>query len=191
MIKWWVNEIKLRNFTLSLNEKLYLAIFTKKIHRKYFQNLQMVLRIYCNDDKICEKSCLSYFGIMYPQVLLSHLIFFGGRARWNFGKVVAILSIIPTASCSAERLLSVLWRPKTNLRSTMGQDRLNHLALLCFECAYVNRLDIEKVIDEFSSKKVVPSSFSNQFSDKKTLIRFVLNFVKMWVSEFCSCQRES
>ena len=35
----------------------------------------------------------------------------------------------------------------------MGQDRLNHLALLCFERAYVNKVDIEKVIDEFSSKK--------------------------------------
>ena len=35
----------------------------------------------------------------------------------------------------------------------MGQDRLNHLAPLCFERAYVNRVDLEKVIDQFSSEK--------------------------------------
>ena len=46
-------------------------------------------------------------------------------------------------------LFSVLRRPKTNLRSTMGRDRLSHLALLSIEGAYVNRVDIEKVIDEF------------------------------------------
>ena len=67
-------------------------------------------------------------------------------------------------------LFSVLRRPKTNLRSTMGRDRLSHLALLSIEGAYVNRVDIEKVIDEFSLKKVVPNSFSNRFLDQKTLV---------------------
>ena len=33
--------------------------------------------------------------------------------------------------------------------NTMGQDCLSHLALLCTECAYVNRIDIETVINEF------------------------------------------
>ena len=32
------------------------------------------------------------------------------------------------------------------------QDHLGHLALLCIELAYVNRVDIERVIDEFPSK---------------------------------------
>ena len=36
----------------------------------------------------------------------------------------------------------------------MGQDRLSHLALLYIKGAYVNRVDIEKVIDDFLSKKV-------------------------------------
>ena len=52
----------------------------------------------------------------------------------------------------------------------MGRDRLSHLALLSIEGAYVNRVDIEKVIDEFSLKKVVPNSFSNRFLDQKTLV---------------------
>ena len=35
----------------------------------------------------------------------------------------------------------------------MGQDCLSHLAILCIEHANVDGLDIEKVTDEFSSKK--------------------------------------
>ena len=35
----------------------------------------------------------------------------------------------------------------------MGENRLSHLARLCIEHAYVNRVDTEKVIDEFSSQK--------------------------------------
>ena len=107
---------------------------------------------------------------MYSKVILFHPIFFGERARWNFGKVVVIFSVRLTVSCSAERLFNVLRRPKTNLKSIMSQDCLNHLAILCIERAYVDRLDTEKVIDEFSSKKVVPSSFSNQFLDQKTMV---------------------
>ena len=53
----------------------------------------------------------------------------------------------------------------------MGQDRFSHPALLCIERTYVNVVDIEKVIDEFSSKKeLVPSSFSNRFLYQKTLV---------------------
>ena len=44
---------------------------------------------------------------------VSFLFCFGQRARWNLGKVVVILSVIPTVSCSTERSLSVLRRPKT------------------------------------------------------------------------------
>ena len=59
---------------------------------------------------------------------------------------------------------------ETNLKSTIGQDRSGHLALLCVERAYVNRVDIEKAIDKFLSKNVVPSSFSNRFLDQKSLL---------------------
>ena len=90
---------------------------------------------------------------MYSKVVLPHPIFFGERARWKFGKVAVIFSVISTVSYSAERSFSVLRRPKTNLKSTMGQNCFSHLAILCIERAYVNRLDIVKVTDEFSPKK--------------------------------------
>ena len=145
MMKWWINEIKLRNFILNLNEKFYLPIFENRIRQKYFQNI----------------------------------------------------SKTSTLSCSVVQSFSALWRPKTNLRSAMGQDCLSNLELLRFERAYtaqkmrfsikdfyikcdqirsflgiwshlpkkslmktsffvpcyVNRVDIEKVIDGYPSKK--------------------------------------
>ena len=66
------------------------------------------------------------------------LSIFWERARWNFWKIVDILSVIPTFSCSTERSFGVLRRPKTNLKSTMGQDCLSHLALLCIERAFMS-----------------------------------------------------
>ena len=49
---------------------------------------------------------------------------------------------------------SVLRRTKPSFKSTIGQDCLSHRAMLCIERAYVNRLDIEKVIDLNIVKKM-------------------------------------
>ena len=71
----------------------------------------------------------------------------------HFAKVVRIFNVIPATSCAAERSFSALRRLKTYIRSTMGQDRLSHLALLSIERAYSNKIDMDKVIDEFASRK--------------------------------------
>ena len=68
----------------------------------------------------------------------------------NFGKVVVILSIIPAASCFAQRSFNLLQKPKTYLRSTRDQD---HLALLRIERGYSNRVDTKKVIDGYELRK--------------------------------------
>ena len=82
---------------------------------------------------------------MYPKAILSHSIFFGERFHCNFGEVAFILGVAPTASCAAEQSFSVLQRPKTDLRNTMGQDRLSHLALLCIKRAYINRVNFQPI----------------------------------------------
>ena len=64
-------------------------------------------------------------------------------------KVFSILATIPATSCSAERSFSALRRLKTYLRSTMGQKRLNNIALINVERAYANgalKNDMEKII---------------------------------------------
>ena len=89
---------------------------------------------------------------MYLKVILCYPIFFGERARCNFRKVVVILSIVPTVSSSLEQSFRVLQRSKTNLRSTMEQDRLSHLTLFFIERAYVSRVDFQPI---FSPKMLV------------------------------------
>ena len=67
-------------------------------------------------------------------------------------KVLKILATMPVTSCEAEQSFS-LKRLKTYLRSTMGEDRLNSLAVLNIHrgvCNTVMEEDIEKLVNKFS-----------------------------------------
>ena len=77
-------------------------------------------------------------------------------------KVFSIPATIPATSCSAERSFSALRRLKTYLRSTMGQKRLNSIALINVERAYANsalKNDMEKIIDIFGQRRNRQSYF--------------------------------
>lgn len=79
-----------------------------------------------------------------------------------FYKASSILATIPATSCSAERSFSGLRRVKTYLRSTMGQERLSSISLLCMERAYTNRTlknDMERIIDVFGQRSHRASHF--------------------------------
>ena len=68
-------------------------------------------------------------------------------------KVLKILATMPVTSCEAERSFSTLKRLKTYLRSTMGEDRLNSLAVLNIHrgvCNTVMEEEIEKLVNKFS-----------------------------------------
>ena len=76
-----------------------------------------------------------------------------------FYKASSILATIPATSCSAERSFSGLRRVKTYLRSTMGQERLSSISLLCVERAYTNRTlenDMDRIICFWPSKPSKP-----------------------------------
>ena len=66
----------------------------------------------------------------------------------------SILATIPATSCSAERSFSALRRLKTYLRSTMGDRRLNSLALINIQREYANVTlqNMEKIIDIFGRR---------------------------------------
>ena len=73
----------------------------------------------------------------------------------EFSKVTSILAVIPATSCSAERSFSGLRRLKTYLRSTMGQNRLNSLAIVCIERSYGNKVivnSMNKIINTFGQR---------------------------------------
>ena len=144
MMTRWVNHWV---FTLNLSEKLYFLIFEKRICLNYFQNSRMVLSILCNNDKICErkKDCLSYSGINVSQSIIVSSNFFRRKNPLEFWENCCYSQRHANCYCSSGRSFSVLRRPK--------EDCLSHLALLSIECAYFNRVDIEKLFYELSSKK--------------------------------------
>lgn len=70
-------------------------------------------------------------------------------------KLNEIALTTPVATAEAERCFSTLKRIKTFLRNTMGQDRLNALAVLSIQKERIAEiLDFnQKVIENFASKK--------------------------------------
>lgn len=71
----------------------------------------------------------------------------------EYVRYIRLLITIPGSSCTNERSFSVLRRMKNYLRSTMLQDRLNHVALLHIYSEIVDNLDIEQLMNEFIAKK--------------------------------------
>ena len=66
----------------------------------------------------------------------------------NIFKLLQIICIIPVTSCESERSFSALKRLKSYTRTTMGQDRLNGLALM-----HIHRdsqYNMEEIINKFA-----------------------------------------
>ncbi|XP_042396901.1 zinc finger MYM-type protein 1-like [Zingiber officinale] len=70
-----------------------------------------------------------------------------------------ILLTIPVTVASAERSFSKLKLLKSCLRSTMTQTRLNALAMISIESEFLEKLNYEKLIDDFANKTARRSVF--------------------------------
>ena len=64
-------------------------------------------------------------------------------------KLLKLILFLPATNCESERAFSALKRLKIYLRSTMGQERLNHLMILH---VHKSRTDKLIVIDDVVSK---------------------------------------
>ena len=64
-------------------------------------------------------------------------------------KMIMLYLICPATSATAERSFSELKRLKTYLRSTMGQRRLNALAILSTYPHELDRMDVNSLIRQF------------------------------------------
>ncbi|XP_056594206.1 zinc finger MYM-type protein 1-like [Triplophysa dalaica] len=80
---------------------------------------------------------------------------------------------IPVSSCSCERSFSALRRLHTWLRRTMGQQRLNYLAVMSIERGLVCVTDHNSVMNRFAMLKprkyplMIPSKASEKASDER------------------------
>jgi hypothetical protein len=96
------------------------------------------------------KACCGALALY--QVMMSY------NLQDTFSETVSLLNILintPMPTAEAERCFSTLKRIKTFLRNSMGQERLNALAMLSMERELVlNMRDFnEKVIDRFAALK--------------------------------------
>lgn len=71
----------------------------------------------------------------------------------NVSIALRLYLILPVTNTSGERSFSKLKLVKNRLRSTVGQDRLNHLTLMSLESDLVQKLDFSDLIKDFAAKK--------------------------------------
>lgn len=64
-------------------------------------------------------------------------------------KLVKIVLCMPVTSCTCERSFSSLCRLETYLRTTMTQERLNHLAILNTPSDIARNIELSPLMDEF------------------------------------------
>lgn len=77
----------------------------------------------------------------------------------NVDIVLRVFLSMAISNCSAERSFSALKRIKTYLRSSLGDDKVGHLAVLAIEHDLTNKLDFEDIICEFSQVKARKKKF--------------------------------
>ena len=77
----------------------------------------------------------------------------------EFNTVLALIVVVPSTNAISERSFSVVRKVKTYLRSTMGQQRLNHLLLLHVHKHYTDKLDMVAVQTDLLSSQVISLLF--------------------------------
>ena len=88
-----------------------------------------------------------------PADLLLFIITYGEDVFPNLRVSLQILLTIAVSIASCERSFNKLKLMLSSLRVSMGQDRLNDLALLSIERKIFEEIDFSDVIDEFASRK--------------------------------------
>ena len=71
----------------------------------------------------------------------------------NISIALRIFISLPVSVASGERSFNVLKQVKNYHRSTMGQERLNRLAMLNINCDIARKLDFSTVVSAFAKAK--------------------------------------
>ncbi|XP_048514985.1 zinc finger MYM-type protein 1-like [Athalia rosae] len=71
----------------------------------------------------------------------------------NVEIILRIYLTLPVSNATGDRSFSVLKRVKNYLRSTLSQEKVSSLALLCIEKDVFNGIDYEDIINTFAQKK--------------------------------------
>jgi len=88
--------------------------------------------------------------------LRMHRLITGAKLQSLFPNIEIALRIylcLMVTNCSGERSFSKLKRIKSDLRSTMSQDRLNRLTLMSLEYEVLRDIELSQLIDKFAKVK--------------------------------------
>ena len=107
----------------------------KKIYTKDFDYTRLEVQLetlveYCRDNDEAKLTINSIVDTLRKQEAKEHLS--------RVYKLLKLLLVLPATNATSERTFSLMKIIKTYLRSTMKQERLNHLMILC---TYKERLE--------------------------------------------------
>ncbi len=81
----------------------------------------------------------------------------------NIETILRIVCVYPVTTCREERSFSAMERLKTDLRTAMGQERFNSLALILIHRDI--RIPTDLVIEEFKNRHPRRMEFENIFTE--------------------------
>ena len=128
--------------------------------QQYQEELQFILAFYGADfDSLLLPTHLEIFSNSFPvegKVVLSDILNFfrvctPGQLELmsQVSKLVRLMLVMPATNAESERSFSAVRRIKTYLRSTMSQQRLNHLMLLHIHKSLTDDLNLVDVANDF------------------------------------------
>ena len=79
-------------------------------------------------------------------------------------QLLQLILVMPATNATSERSFSALRRLKSYLRSTMGNERLNHLMVLHVHKERTDKLDLKCVLNEFVGESVHRTSIFAKYS---------------------------
>ena len=87
--------------------------------------------------------------------------------------MVSLLLVMPATNAESERSFSAVRRIKSYLRSTMSQQRLNHLMVLHVHSDHTDKLNLVDVANEFiADNEHRRQVFGNEFKETDIKVYF-------------------
>ena len=140
--------------------KLQALLLKAATSKPYEEELQFVLSFYASDfDPLLLPTHLQIFSQTFKpdgEVRVMDLLsFFRGCTPGQLdlmsqvSKLVRLLLVMPATNAESERSFSAVRRIKTYLRSTMSQQRLNHLMLLNVHKSHTDDLSLVDIANNF------------------------------------------
>ena len=128
--------------------KAVLAIYKNDLSRLELEAQLPLLKPLCKE--VCEQLA-DNFSVHDAVGILSKLSAAERTAFSGVWTAFKLLLVLPATNATSERSFSALRRVKTYMRSTMSQERLNNLMVLHVHKEHCDRLELERVANEFVS----------------------------------------